>query len=103
MGLRSTHRDENSRRRSRRRLRRNPDSVSSVVNDFRRSEAPLYPYSPDYTISETGLQLPQHLKYVLIARYLAEGINLREPQLAVLVHDKNVPLIDPGERISLAL
>ena len=103
MGLRSTHRDADSPRRSRRRLRRNQNSVSSVVNDFRRSEAPLCPYSLTYTNSETSLQLPQHLKYVLIARYLAEGIDLGERQLAVLVHDKYGPLIDPGERISLAL
>src|ERR1035441_10733101 len=93
MGLRSTHRDENSPRRSRRRLRRNQNSVSSVVNYFRRSAAPLYPYSLTYINSETALQLPQHLKYVLVARYLAEGIDLRERQLTVLVHDKYGPQI----------
>ncbi|MCU1308729.1 MAG: hypothetical protein JWN45_3424 [Acidobacteriaceae bacterium] len=49
-----------------------------------------------------NLQFAQHIKGVFVIGLLAKFIDLGESNLALLVHNKDGPLVDPGNGIAFA-
>jgi hypothetical protein len=56
----------------------------------------------DYLRDNGWLELAQYFKDLVVARHLADRIDLRECQLALLIHHEDCPLTDAGDGIAFS-